>query len=375
MAAWWQSAVVYQVWPRSFQDSDGDGIGDLNGIAQRLDHLVWLGVDAVWLSPIFPSPMKDFGYDVSDYCGVDPRFGTLADFDEVIHRAHALGLKVIIDQVWSHSSDAHPWFRDSRSSARADKAEWYIWADPKPDGTPPNNWLSVFGGSAWSWEPRRRQYFLHHFLPSQPTLNLQNPACLEALLDVARFWLDRGVDGFRLDAIDFLTHDLRLRSNPAAPPANGAVPAKLFALQRHDHDMIQPASMAVLRRIRALLDEYPGAVSLGEVSSQDGAFDRIAAYTGAPDLLHMAYTLRPLRQGFDRPTLQALPGRASSRASSSRVKRVSAWPPGAQRVAARSTSWFEKDQQGQPRAQVAIASRSKACRVGRSKPCRSGRSV
>lgn len=305
-AEWWRGAVLYQVYPRSFADSDGDGIGDLPGLLERIDHIAALGVDGIWLCPVYASPQRDFGYDVADHCAIDPSFGTLADFDRVLAAAHARGLKLLIDLVGGHTSDQHPWFDTSRRSKTAPTADWYVWADPSPDGTPPNNWLSVFGGSAWSWEPRRRQYFLHHFLPSQPTLNLQHPACLEALLQVARFWLDRGVDGFRLDAIDFLTHDLRLRSNPAAPPPNGQVPAKLFALQRHDHDMIQPASMPVLRRIRALLEEYPGTVSLGEVSSQDGAFDRIAAYTGAPDLLHMAYTLRPLRQGFDRPTLQAL---------------------------------------------------------------------
>ncbi|MDO9708157.1 alpha-amylase family glycosyl hydrolase [Paracraurococcus lichenis] len=305
-ADWWRGAVLYQVYPRSFADSDGDGIGDLAGLLQRIDHIAALSVDGIWLCPVYASPQRDFGYDVADHCAIDPSFGSLADFDRVLEAAHQRGLKVLVDLVGGHTSDQHPWFAASRRSKAAPTADWYVWADPSPDGTPPNNWLSVFGGSAWCWEPRRRQYFLHHFLPSQPTLNLQHPACLEALLDVARFWLDRGVDGFRLDAIDFLTHDERLRSNPAARPAGGQVPAKLFALQRHDHDMIQPASMAVLRRIRALLDEYPGAVSLGEVSSQDGAFDRIAAYTGAPDLLHMAYTLRPLRHGFDRPTLQAL---------------------------------------------------------------------
>ncbi|WP_380069518.1 alpha-amylase family glycosyl hydrolase [Dankookia sp. GCM10030260] len=305
-AEWWRGAVLYQVYPRSFADSDGDGIGDLPGLLDRIDHIADLGVDGIWLCPTYVSPQRDFGYDVADHCAIDPSFGTLEDFDRVLDAAHARGLKVLIDLVGGHTSDQHPWFDTSRRGKAAPTADWYVWADPAPDGTPPNNWLSVFGGSAWSWEPRRRQYFLHHFLPSQPTLNLQHPACLDALLDVARFWLDRGVDGFRLDAIDFLTHDLRLRSNPAAPRGDGTVPAKLFALQRHDHDMIQPASMAVLRRIRALLDEYPGTVSLGEVSSQEGAFDRIAGYTGAPDLLHMAYTLRPLRHGFDRPTLQAL---------------------------------------------------------------------
>jgi len=305
-AEWWRGAVLYQVYPRSFADSDGDGVGDLPGLLARIDHIAALGVDGIWLCPVYASPQRDFGYDVADHCAIEPAFGTLADFDAVVAAAHARGLKLLVDLVGGHTSDQHPWFDASRRGRAAPTAEWYVWADPAPDGTPPNNWLSVFGGSAWTWEPRRRQYFLHHFLPSQPTLNLQHPGCLEALLDVARFWLDRGVDGFRLDAIDFLTHDPALRSNPAVPPADGQVPAKLFALQRHDHDMIQPASIVVLRRIRALLDAYPGRVALGEVSSQPGAFNRIAGYTGAGDLLHMAYTLRPLRHGFDRPTLEAL---------------------------------------------------------------------
>ncbi|MBK1662574.1 DUF3459 domain-containing protein [Paracraurococcus ruber] len=305
-AEWWRGAVLYQVYPRSFADSDGDGVGDLPGLLARIDHIASLGVDGIWICPVYASPQRDFGYDVADHCAIDPVFGSLAEFDTVLQAAHDRGLKVLLDLVGGHTSDRHPWFDASRRGRAAPTADWYVWADPAPDGMPPNNWLSVFGGSAWTWEPRRRQYYLHHFLPSQPTLNLQNPACLDALLDVARFWLDRGVDGFRLDAIDFLTHDPLLRSNPAVPPPGGQVPAKLFALQRHDHDMIQPASLDVLRRIRALLDRYPGRVSLGEVSSQDGAFDRIAAYTGAPDLLHMAYTLRPLRHGFDLPTLQAL---------------------------------------------------------------------
>ena len=199
MAEWWRDAVIYQIYPRSFQDSNGDGIGDLPGITRRLDHVAALGVDAIWLSPFFTSPQKDMGYDVSNYCDVDPLFGTLADFDAMVARAHELGLKVIIDQVISHSSDKHPWFQESRQSRDNPKADWYVWAEPNPDGTPPSNWPSVFGGPAWEWEPRRRQYYLHNFLIEQPDLNLWNPDVQDALLETMRFWLERGVDGFRLD--------------------------------------------------------------------------------------------------------------------------------------------------------------------------------
>jgi alpha-glucosidase len=191
-ADWWRGAVIYQVYPRSYRDSNGDGVGDLAGITARLDHIAGLGADAIWISPFFKSPMKDFGYDVSDYCDVDPMFGSLSDFDALVARAHALNLKVMIDLVLSHTADVHPWFAESRKNRTNDKADWYVWADPKPDGTPPNNWLSVFGGSAWQWDARREQYYLHNFLTSQPDLNLHHAPVQEALLDVARFWLKRG---------------------------------------------------------------------------------------------------------------------------------------------------------------------------------------
>ena len=303
--AWWRGAVIYQIYPRSFSDSNGDGIGDLPGITAHLDHVARLGADAIWLCPFFVSPMRDFGYDVADYTAVDPVFGTLADFDALLAHAHALGLRVLIDQVWSHTSDQHAWFLHSRASPDNDKADWYVWADPRPDGTPPNNWLSVFGGSAWSWEPRRRQYYLHHFLPHQPQLNLLNPAVQDALLASGQFWLDRGVDGFRLDALDFMTHDPALRDNPPAP-RSGPVPVKLFGMQLHAHDMMQPGTFDFLCHIRALTDRYPGTVALGEVSSQNGAFARIRRYTAGATHLHMAYTLRPLRGGFDWATLRGL---------------------------------------------------------------------
>ena len=215
MADWWRGAVIYQIYPRSFQDSNGDGIGDLRGITERLPYVADLGVDAIWLSPIFTSPMADMGYDVSDYTDIDPIFGSLADFDAMVARAHELGLKVIIDQVLSHSSIEHPFFKESRSSRDNPKADWYVWADPKHDGSPPNNWLSVFGGRAWAWEPRRHQYYLHNFLAEQPDFNFHNLEVQDWLLSTMRFWLERGVDGFRLDTVNFYFHDKLLRDDPA----------------------------------------------------------------------------------------------------------------------------------------------------------------
>ena len=218
MADWWRGAVVYQIYPRSFLDTNADGVGDLEGVRRGLDYIASLGVDALWLSPFYKSPMKDFGYDVSDYRDVDPMFGSLADFDSLLVEAHARGLRVIIDQVWSHSSDAHPWFVESSASRGNPRADWYVWADPKPDGTPPNNWLASFGGPAWTWNAKRRQYYLHNFLPEQPDLNFWNPAVQEAVLDVARFWLDRGVDGFRLDVVNYYVHDRELRQQEYTEP-------------------------------------------------------------------------------------------------------------------------------------------------------------
>jgi alpha-glucosidase len=298
---WWRGATIYQIYPRSFADSNGDGVGDLAGICSRLGYVASLGVDAIWLSPVFVSPQKDFGYDVADHTAIDPLFGTLQDFDDLVSGAHALGLKVLIDQVWSHTSTQHAWFRDSR--ARGEKSDWYVWADPQPDGTPPNNWLSVFGGSAWSWEPRRRQFYLHHFLSDQPQLNLHNPDVQDALLETGRFWLRRGVDGFRLDAIDFFAHDPQLRRNEACA---GGAGVKLFGRQTHTHDMLHPARFDFLSRIHALMAEFPGTATLGEVSSQDGAFDRCRDYTASGRHLNMAYTLKPLRQGFSHAAMQGL---------------------------------------------------------------------
>ncbi|MEM9268958.1 MAG: alpha-amylase family glycosyl hydrolase, partial [Pseudomonadota bacterium] len=266
---WWRGAVIYQIYPRSFQDSNGDGIGDLRGIIDRLPYVASLGVDAIWISPFFTSPMEDFGYDVSDYRDVDPMFGTLGDFDALIERAHGLGLRVMIDLVLSHTSAQHPWFEESRQSRDNPKSDWYVWADPNLDGTPPNNWLSIFGGSAWAWDGTRRQYYLHNFLASQPDLNFHCEAVQDALLDVARFWLEQGVDGFRLDTINFYVHDKDLRSNPALPVearnATIAPDVNPYNYQDHLYDKNRPENLAFLRRLRAVMDDYPDTAAVGEV--------------------------------------------------------------------------------------------------------------
>ena len=285
--AWWRGAVIYQIYPRSFQDSNNDGIGDLKGIRSRLDYIADLGVDGVWISPFFTSPMKDFGYDVADYRDVDPIFGTLKDFDALLAAAHRRNLKIIIDQVYSHTSDQHAWFAQSRANRSNDKADWYVWADPKPDGSPPNNWHSVFTGPAWTWDARREQYYLHNFLPEQPDLNLHHPAVQQALLDVARFWLKRGVDGFRLDAINHGMHDPELRDNPVAEPPlfNRSRP---YLMQDHLHSMNHPNMPALLERIRALTDTFGDIFTLAEVGS-GRALPIQKAYTADAKRLNSAY--------------------------------------------------------------------------------------
>ncbi|WP_439524777.1 beta-galactosidase BglA [Marivita sp.] len=290
---WWRGAVIYQIYPRSFQDSNGDGIGDLLGIAHRLPYVASLGVDAIWISPFFTSPMKDFGYDVSDYCDVDPMFGSLADFDVLVQTAHRLGIRVMIDLVLSHTSDVHPWFMESRADRTNPKADWYVWSDPKEDGTPPNNWLSIFGGSAWQWDARREQYYMHNFLTSQPDLNFHNPDVQQALLDVTRFWLDRGVDGFRLDTINFYFHDKKLRSNPGLPKdkrnANIAPSVNPYNHQEHLYSKNQPENLAFLERFRALLDEYNGTTSVGEVGDAQRGLEIMGEYTKGENRIHMCY--------------------------------------------------------------------------------------
>lgn len=308
---WWRGGVIYQIYPRSFQDSNGDGIGDLPGITARLEHIARLGADGIWLSPFFKSPMKDFGYDVSDYCDVDPMFGTLGDFKALLDKAHGLGLKVMIDQVISHTSDQHPWFVESRASRDNPKADWYVWADPQPDGTPPNNWLSIFGGSAWQWDTRRCQYYLHNFLTSQPDLNFHHPEVQTAVLDTVKFWLDMGVDGYRLDTVNFYFHDAQLRNNPprGEPSRDNPDPAvnpfNPYAWQWHHHDKSQPENLPFLQRLRALLNQYPDTTMVGEIGDDDG-LARVAEYTSGGDKLHMAYCFDLLGEPHSAPFLQGV---------------------------------------------------------------------
>ncbi len=292
-ADWWRGAVIYQVYPRSFNDTNGDGVGDLNGVTERMDYIASLGVDAVWLSPFFTSPMQDFGYDISDYEDVDPMFGTLADFDRLLSAAHARGLKIMIDLVISHTSDQHPWFEESRSSRNNAKADWFVWADAKEDGSVPNNWLSIFGGPAWEWDSHRRQYYMHNFLASQPDLNFHNRQVQDALLSVARFWLDRGVDGFRLDTVNFYFHDKELRDNP--PLSDRELPSTVdpsnpYGYQDHIYDKTRPENLVFLERLRALLDKYPGTTSVGEIGADGQAVELTASYTEDGKRIHMAYS-------------------------------------------------------------------------------------
>ncbi|GJE58226.1 alpha-amylase family glycosyl hydrolase [Methylobacterium trifolii] len=275
---WWKRGTVYQVYPRSFQDTNGDGVGDLRGITQRLDYLAWLGVDAVWISPVYPSPMADFGYDVADYCGIDPLFGTLDDFDELVAEAHRRRLKVILDFVPNHSSIRHPWFTDSRASRASPRRDWYIWRDPAPGGGPPNNWLSNFGGPAWTLDPATGQYYYHAFLAEQPDLNWRNPAVRAAMHDALRFWLDRGVDGFRVDVIWHLMKDEGFRDNPENPDFSADLPEINRFAQVYSAD--RPEVLDVIAGMRAVLRDYGERVLIGEIYLP---MERLMAYYG-PDL-------------------------------------------------------------------------------------------
>ena len=282
-ATWWQRGVVYQVYPRSFLDSDGDGVGDLRGVTDRLEYLAWLGVDAVWLSPIYPSPMADFGYDIADHTGIDPVFGSLADFDALIGAAHRLGMRVILDYVPSHTSDRHPWFLASRASRRDPRRDWYVWRDPAPGGGPPSNWLSVFGGSAWTWDAHTDQYYYHAYLREQPDLNWRHPGVREAMLDVLRFWLDRGVDGFRVDALRQLVEDDALADNPPDPAYHAGLGPYRSLLPVHTADQPETLEMAAL--MRRVVDRYSDRVLIGELYLP---IDRLVAYYGTDgDAIHL----------------------------------------------------------------------------------------
>jgi alpha-glucosidase len=272
---WWRNGIFYQIYPRSFQDSDGDGVGDIAGIIERLPYLVAFGVDAVWLSPIFPSPMADFGYDISNYTGVDPLFGTMDDFDRLVDAAHTAGLRVILDLVPNHTSDQHPWFIESRGSRDNPKRDWYLWRDPAPDGSAPNNWLSEFGGSAWQYDGETGQYYYHAFLAQQPDLNWRNPAVRQAIYDVMRFWLQKGVDGFRVDVIWHLIKDAQFRDNPPNPYFREGRPPHEKILTRYSTD--QPEVLDVVAEMRRVVDEFDARVLIGEIYLP---VERLVAYYG-----------------------------------------------------------------------------------------------
>ncbi|WP_375403043.1 alpha-amylase family glycosyl hydrolase [uncultured Sphingomonas sp.] len=295
---WWEAGVVYQVYPRSFQDSDGDGVGDLRGVIRRLGHIADLGVDAIWLSPIFPSPMADFGYDVADYRGVDSLFGSLADLDDLIAAAHDRGLKLLLDFVPNHSSDRHPWFVDSRSSRASPKRGWYIWRDPAPDGGPPNNWTSDFGGSAWEYDPASGQYYYHAFLKEQPDLNWRNPDLRRAMIDVMRYWLDRGVDGFRIDVLWHILKAADFPDNPPNPDYHPDMGEKFAVLQHHSTD--QPGTHEIIAEMRALADGYDCGderVLIGEICLP---LSRMVAYYGSnDDGVHLPFNFELIESVWD----------------------------------------------------------------------------
>jgi alpha-glucosidase len=288
---WWQRAIIYQIYPLSFQDSTGDGKGDLGGILSRMDYLTSLGIDAVWLGPIYPSPMADFGYDITDFTAVDPVFGSLLDLDRLIEALHVRGIRFILDFVPNHTSDMHPWFRESRSSRQSPKRDWYVWSDPSPHGGPPNNWLSRFGGSAWEWDPNTGQYYYHAFLKEQPDLNWRNPQVRAAMADVLRFWLRRGVDGFRVDAAAVLAEDVWLRDEPPNPDADERTPPpERFKRVYTD---CRPEVLAWLADLRAVVDEFPDRLLLGEV---DTSPERVCQFYGDGEspIIHLPLNYRLL---------------------------------------------------------------------------------
>ena len=318
---WWQWGVIYQIYPRSFQDGNGDGIGDLPGMLSQLEYLTWLGVDTIWLTPIYPSPMVDFGYDITNYTDVDPLFGNLATLDTLLEQAHRRDIKVIVDFVPNHTSDEHPWFLASGNSRQNSKRDWYVWANPKRDGSPPNNWLSVMGGSAWEWDASTGQYYLHTFLTEQPDLNWRNPAVKSAMFDIIRFWLDRGIDGFRVDAAHYILKDPHLRDNPPNPSQKPVLlkPMGDYDSQLHLYDNGHADVHSVFRELRHLLDQYSidrPRMLIGEVHILDRQV--WASYYGADlDELHLpfnfgllgvAWTAQAVRQVVDMLEATLVPG-------------------------------------------------------------------
>ncbi len=301
---WWQDGVIYQIYPRSYQDSNGDGIGDLNGIRSRLDHIQNLGVKTVWLSPIYPSPMHDFGYDVADYVGINPMFGTMDDFDALLADIHARGMKLVLDLVPNHSSDEHEWFIESRSSRDNPKRDWYIWRDPAPDGGPPNNWLSFFGGPAWTYDAQTEQYYLHQFVTQQPELNYRNPEVMAAMLDVMRFWLDKGVDGFRIDVIWLMLKDDQFRDEPLNPDWDGVNPHNRI---QHIRTMNLPGVHDLIKKMRAVLDEYDERMMVGELYMSN---ETLMQYYGTRrpdggfDECHLPFNFQLITKPWDAQTVR-----------------------------------------------------------------------
>ena len=300
---WWKHGVIYQIYPRSFQDTNGDGVGDLRGIEARLDHLVWLGIDAVWISPFYPSPMRDFGYDVTDHRGVDPRFGTMEDFDALVAAAHARGLRLILDYIPNHTSDLHPWFQESRSSRDHPRRDWYIWRDPAPGGGPPNNWLSAFGGPAWTLDEASGQYYLHSYLREQPDLNWRNPAVEAEMMEVIRFWLERGADGIRVDAVQKVIKDEALRDDPPNPEYRPGVDDPYDA-QLRILSGDRPEVHDVIARMRRVTDAYPDRVLIGEIYN---AIERLMTYYGKDGGgCHFPYNFQLIKLPWEARTLDAV---------------------------------------------------------------------
>lgn len=300
---WWQTGVIYQIYPRSFCDSNGDGVGDLNGILQRLDYLSdTLGVDAIWLSPIYPSPMHDFGYDVADYCDIHPLFGTMADFDRLLAEVHRRGMKLILDLVPNHTSDEHPWFFESRSSPQNPKRDWYIWRDPAPNGGPPNNWLSYFGGPAWTYDHRTGQYYLHQFVKQQPELNYRNPEVVTALQNTMRFWLDKGVDGFRVDVIWLMMKDPLFRDEPLNPDWDGVNP---FNSLQHIYTANLPEVHDLMQGMRSVLDSYPDRMMVGEIYLPN---EELVKCYGSPgqEECHLPFNFQLISARWDAPTVKKM---------------------------------------------------------------------
>ncbi|WP_207430202.1 alpha-amylase family glycosyl hydrolase [Sabulibacter ruber] len=292
---WWQEGIIYQIYPRSFQDSNQDGVGDLPGITQRLDYLQWLGVDAIWISPIYDSPMADFGYDISNYTGIHPLFGNMEEFDTLLQEAHARHIRVLLDLVPNHTSDQHPWFLESRSSRDNPKRDWYIWKDPLPDGSPPNNWLAMFGGTAWEWDEHTQQYYYHGFLKEQPDLNWRNPEVQKAMLDVMRFWFDKGIDGFRIDVIFHMIKDAQFRNNPVNPnyAPHQATYDQLLPVYSTD----QPEVHDIVRMMRQVADEYEGKVLIGEIYLP---INKLMAYYGTNHSgVHLPFNFQLLTLPWD----------------------------------------------------------------------------